>query len=69
MILRMDFFYEDCERKRQEVLEALRKARDSIGSKENTRFYMDYKLIRNKYKKMLKIKKKEHEIRTGEQLK
>ena len=30
---------------------------------------MDYKLIRNKYKKMLKIKKKEHEIRTGEQLK
>ena len=63
------FFDEDCERKRQEVLEALRKARDRIDSRENTRFYMDYKLIRNKYKKMLKIKKKENEIRTGEQLK
>ena len=30
---------------------------------------MDYKLIRNKHKKMLKIKKKEHEISTGQQLK
>jgi len=36
--------------------------KDSIGSRENARFYMDKNviiiLIRNEYKKMLKIKKK-----------
>ena len=63
------YFDDDCEKKHQGVLEALRKARDSIGSRENTRYYMDYKLIQKKYKKMLKNKKKEREIRTGEQLK
>ena len=30
---------------------------------------MDYKLIRKKYKEMLKTEKKEQEIRIGEQLK
>ena len=58
------YFDEDWERKHQKVLEALGKVRDSIGSRENIRFLMDYKLIQKKkmIQKMLNIKKKEHEL-------